>query len=97
MGVGLEEAPGLWGPGPFAVVQGEEDTHSDGPGEADKWLPTPWLVEPSLGEGACLLGHRSLRITTFSSCLFCKNWGLPSCWHVLKAKGFRRSAGVKRE
>lgn len=24
MGVGLEEPPGLWGPGPFAVVKGEK-------------------------------------------------------------------------
>lgn len=50
MEVGLEESPGLWGPGPFAVVKGEEDTLSDGAGEANSWLPTPWLVEPRWGK-----------------------------------------------
>lgn len=59
--------PGLWGPGPFAVVKVEEDTFSDRAGRANQMgHPQPWLVEPSLGKGERLVGHRRLRITMFS-------------------------------
>ena len=35
-------------------------------------------------------------MATLSSGLSCKNQGLPSCWHVLKAKGSQRGVEVQR-
>lgn len=93
----LQEPTELWRPRPF-VVKMEEDTFSDGTSKANQMhQPQPWLVEPSLGRGECLVGYRRSRIAIFSSCLSCKNWGLPSSWHVLKAKGSQTNVGIKRE
>lgn len=93
----MEEPTALQRPGPF-VVKMEEDIFSDGANKATQvHHPQPWLVETSWGRGECLVRYRRFRIALFSSCLSCKSWGLPSCWHVLKAKGSQRNVGVKRE
>ena len=65
--------------------------------------PTRWATHilgwqsPTWGKMGAWWATEDWGLLFFLPCLSYKNWGLLSCWHVLKDKGSQRSAGIERE